>query len=127
MSLSSEQRADMQTDLAIDDSESVFTNIELDRLYERAGEDYNSAVYLGWRQLYADASRLYDYRVAQTEEKRSQIRAGIKEMLDFWQAESRTNANQLLMMGLNGIPNRWKEEPSTEYSDRRRRLLRTCR
>jgi hypothetical protein len=32
-------------------------------------------------------------------------------MVDFWKAESRTNANQLKILGLTEIPPRWKDTP----------------
>jgi hypothetical protein len=86
----------------------------LQRLYDRAGEDYNLAVYYGWRQIFSDASRWTDYQVAQTKVSSSQAAANIKAALDFWQDESRTTANQIAVLGMNGIPPRLKPRPYDE-------------
>lgn len=121
MALTSDQLADMQADLGIDDSEAVFTDEELERLFQRASEDYNSAVYLAWRQLLANSARYIDYRVAQTEEKRSQVFAHIKEMVAFWGAESRIAGNQVLIAGMNEVPPRVKDAPMDNYTNTGRR------
>lgn len=113
MALTAEQLADLQADLGISDDEAVFTDEELERLFERAGEDYNTAVYLAWRQVLASSARWIDYRVAQTEEKRSQAFAHIKDMIAFWQEESRTVANQALIVGMREVPPRRKDRPNT--------------
>lgn len=129
MALSVEQLADMQSDLGIGGDEAIFTDAELERLYERAGEIYATAVYYGWRQLAAQAGKYIDYRVAQTEEKRSQVRLHIAEMLKHWQAESNaaSGASGALFLGLNVIPTRTKEEPADAFVERRRRLTRIRR
>jgi hypothetical protein len=104
MALSTTQRADMQADLAIGSAEDVFTNTELDRLYERASNDYNLGVYLAWRQLMADAAKFHDYTIANASVKRSQLYDHIKKMVDFWQDEARGTANQVMIVGGLRIP-----------------------
>ena len=66
MALTTEQLADFQADLGIDDSESVFTDVELERLFTRAGDVYETAVWYAWRQLLAASTAYVDYQVAQT-------------------------------------------------------------
>jgi hypothetical protein len=101
----------MQGDLGISADESVFTNAELDRLYARTDSDYNSAVYLAWRQLMADAAKFNDYTAGETQEKKSQIYDHIKDMVDFWKDEARVAANQVRSIGLLEVPPRDKDSP----------------
>lgn len=88
MALTAEQLADMQADLGIESDGAVFTNTELNRLYTRAEEDYALAVYYGYRQLLADANKLYDYTAGQTRVEHSQVREHLEKAADFWRAES---------------------------------------
>ncbi len=114
MALSSDQTTDMLADLASGALNDVFTQIELDRLYARAGEDYNLAVYYGWRQIAGDAARWVDYQVAQTKVSRSQAFAQITTMLELWASDSRTTANQVAILGMRPVPTIWKDEPADE-------------
>ena len=120
MALTATQLTDMQADLAITTNQDVFTDAELNRLYERASDDYNGAVYLAWRQLLADANKFFDYTAGQTKVQRSQTRAHIRDMVKLWAEESRTNSNQVMIVGLAEIPPRWKDQPAEEVADRRR-------
>ncbi len=128
MALTTEQLADFQGDLGIDDSEAVFTDAELERLFQRAGEVYPTAVWYAWRQLMAASTKYIDYKVAQTEEKRSQVYQHIKEMVAYWGDESAkaTNDKGVRIVGLTEIPPRRKEEPATMDSERRRQLRRAA-
>lgn len=111
MALTAEQLIDMQADLAIGDDETVFTDEELERLFERAGDDYSLAVYYGWRQILSGAAAWIDYKVAQTSVSRSQAFDHIKAMVAFWAAESRTTANQVQIVGANPVPTVFKPRP----------------
>lgn len=111
MALTDAQRTDMQADLAISDDESVFTNEELERLFARAGEDYSTAVYYGWRQILSGAAKWVDYQVAQTKVSRAQAFDHIKAMVEFWAGESRTTANQVQILGANPVPTVFKPRP----------------
>ena len=121
MALTADQLTDMQGELGITADGTVFTDTELNRLFTRAAEDYNTAVYLGYRQLLADANKFFDYRAGQTSVSRSQVRKHLFEMLQFWQAESRVAGNQLAILGLASIPPKWKDEPISPDRDRLRR------
>lgn len=129
MALTADQLADMQADLGISNDESVFTDAELERLFTRAGEVYETAVYMAWRQILAQATKYIDYKVAQTEEKRSQVRAHISDMVKHWQTESEaaSGTQGALLLGLNVIPTKLKEEPADAFVERRRRLTRIAR
>ena len=116
MALTTDQLADFRADIGSTD----YTDDELNRLYTRADENYSSAVYLAFRQLLADSSHYIDYKVAQTEEKRSQIFDHLQKMTNFWADESRTAASQVRIVGMNQIPTRFKEEPTDVTTQRRR-------
>lgn len=126
MALTAEQLSDLQADLGIDDSQAVFTDAALERLYTRAGEEYTTAVYMAWRQLLAAATAYIDYKVAQTSVSRSQVYSHIEAMVAHWQTESEnaTNSQGVRIVGMNQIPPRYKEEPFTADGERRQRLRR---
>ena len=113
MALSADQLTDMQGDLGIDATESVFTDDELDRLYERASSDYGVAVYYGYRQLLADANKFHDYSLANTSVKRSQMRDHLSAMVDFWKNEAKTSANQVRIVGGLKVPPRRRDMPNS--------------
>lgn len=113
MSLSTDQLTDLQGDLGITADEAVFTDDELNRLYARADSDYNTAVYLGYRQLLADANKFFDYTVGQASVKRSQVREHLFAMLKFWQEEARVAGDQVRMVGLNQVPTLHKDRPGS--------------
>jgi hypothetical protein len=106
MALTSDQLTDMQGDLGIGADESVFTDTELNRLYTRASEDYATAVYLAWRQIWANTAKFHDYTEAQTQVKKSQVYDHVKDMLKLWKDESRVAGNQVRIVGMNRIPPR---------------------
>ena len=122
MALTATQRLDMQGDLAIGAAEDVFTNDELDRLYERAGNAYNLAVYYACRQLMMDAAKFYDYTIANASVKRSQLLKQLKDMTEFWQGEAQGKANQVMIVGGLRIP-----PQRSDYPDGMRRDLDTDR
>lgn len=112
--LTSEQTTDLLADLAAGAIDDVFSLAELQRLYDRAGDDYNLAVYYGWRQIAADSAKWVDYQVAQTKVNRSQAQAGILRMLALWGDESRTAANQVAILGMRPVPTKYKDTPADE-------------
>lgn len=118
MALTAPQILDIRADLSIGPSGSateVFSDIELNALFDRAGSDYNLSVYYGWRQILGGASKWIDYKVAQTSVSRSQAFDHILRMVAFWADESRTVANQVLIAGMRPVPTTWKPKPADEY------------
>jgi hypothetical protein len=111
MALTADQLADMQGDLGITTDGTVFTDPELNRLFTRAEEDYNTAVYLAWRQLLGDSAKFFNYTAGHTRIEREKVFEHVKAMVEFWKAESRTAANQLKILGLTEIPPRIKDDP----------------
>ena len=109
--LTADQRADFQADIGISDDESVFTNDELDRLFTRADGVYEVAVYYGYRQLLADANKLFDYSNGMTKVSKSQIRAHLSEALAFWKGEAASTGGQVRLVGLLEVPPPCKDAP----------------
>ena len=95
MSLTSDQITDMRRDLGIGDDGTVFTDVELDRLYTRADSSYAKAMYYAVRQLLMDAAKLNDYTAGSSTEKKSQVFAQLKETLALWGAEAGVGRGQL--------------------------------
>ena len=88
MALTATQLADMQADLGIGSDAAVFTNAELNRLYDRASSGYELAVAMAVRQLLMNAARFNDYTAGMNTEKKSQVFAQLKVMYEFWLAEA---------------------------------------
>lgn len=124
--LTAAQLADMQADLGIDATEAVFTDEELQRLYDRAADDYALAVYYGWRQLLGASAKYIDYKVAQTSISRSQAFQHIKDMVTFWGDESRSTANQVRIMGAVSTPTTHKPKPGDTYDTGKRNRSHTA-
>lgn len=81
--LTAQQRTDLQNDLGITNNQLVFTDAELDRNYTRQNSDYDKTLLLCWRQLYAQAVRLFKYTTGNTSEERQQIKSNIREQIDY--------------------------------------------
>jgi hypothetical protein len=111
MALTSDQLADMQADLGITDDEAVFTDVELNRLYERAGSDYDKAVYYGWRQLLANVAKFHNYTAGMTKVERGQVFDHVERMVSHWEGKVK-GAQQVGMAGLLSIPPKSKDAPS---------------
>lgn len=111
MALTPELRADLQADLGITNDQAVFTDAELDRLYERASGDYNLTVYYGYRQLLAQANKFHNYTTGMTRIEAAQMREHIRDSMEFWKEEARRAGNQMRIAGLLEVPPRNKEVP----------------
>ncbi len=110
--LSADQLADLQADLGIGDSEGVFTDAALSRLYTRADGDYNLTVTLAIRQLLMNAVRFNDYTSGQSQEKKSQIFDHLKTLLAYWEQKADEVA-QVKIVGLRSVPPRERTRPFT--------------
>lgn len=91
MALTATQLTDIRRDLGIGQTGGVFTDAELDRLYERAGgtsDDYAMAVAMAVRQILVDAAKLNDYTAGSSTEKKSQVFKQLKELYELWLAEA---------------------------------------
>lgn len=130
MALTDSQRGMVQRFLDIGTDETVFTNDELDDLYDSTdfgNSNIKSTVYWGWVILSGSAAKLYAYSVAQTKVSKDQVFDHVKQMVEFWAEESRTNSNQLAIVGMNSIPTRWKDQPADEDTCRNGQWVRVYR
>ncbi len=122
MTLTSTQIARMRNSLGDNDA-TVFTESELNDLYERATEDAftgerisTRAVWYGYEALAASASKLNDYAQNATDEKRSQIFTQINKMLAYWKSKVDDEialgktTSQVRIVGLEHRPPRKRDE-----------------
>lgn len=109
-SLTSDQLVDMQGDLGISTDQAVFTDAELNRLFDRAGGSYNLAVSLGVRQLLISAAKFNDYTLGQTQERKSQVFANLKDLYDMWRSAA-DEGQQIRIVGTRAVPPRHKARP----------------
>lgn len=88
MPLNAQQLADLRADLGDVGHPPAFSNAELARLYERAGENYARTVVMALDQLLASAARLSDYTQNQTQEKASQVFEHLRALREMWQGRA---------------------------------------
>ena len=86
--LDSDQLSDIQADLGISDDEAVFTDDELNRLYTRAGSDYDKSMVYAIDQLMMDAAKFNDYKAGSSTESKSQVFDHLKAMRQVWGARA---------------------------------------
>jgi DNA replication protein DnaD len=86
--LTSSQLVDLQADLGITDDESVFTDVELNRLYTRADSDYATTVAYSFRQLWANAAKFANYTQNQSSEQKRQIFENLGELMRHAEAHA---------------------------------------
>lgn len=111
MALSADQLGDMQADLAISDDETVFTDDELQRLYERADSNYDEALYLAWRQLRNNAAKLTNYTAGMTSEQRRQVFENLQAIVEDYERSANGNT-QARIVGIRRVPPPVKERPA---------------
>lgn len=85
--LSPAQLTDLRGDLDIPLT-GVFTDAELNRYYDRASGDYDTAKVYVLRALLASAAKLHDYKAAQSGESLNQVFDHLKYMLREAQADA---------------------------------------
>jgi hypothetical protein len=71
MALSNDQLSDFRADIG--DVNNAFSDAEIQRLYVRAGENYDEALVLGIDQLVSNAVKFSDYTSGESSDKRSQV------------------------------------------------------
>lgn len=127
MALTVTQIRYMQSDLGITNDQAVFTDAELNDLFDRAEQDYNGAVYIGIRVLLMDAAKFTNYTEGNTKVEKAAVFAHLKDMLEIWRDASTTAAQQVAVVGITPVPPYWKEYPATEFAERRSMLPRRIR
>lgn len=122
MAITEQILSDMRLDLGLDNAETVFTDAELTRLYERANEDYATSVYYGFLALMANASKRYDYQAGQTNVKAGDVFDHLLRMTTMWELRAKESTETLRIVGLRPVPTLHPDYPSTlSNSDTRRR------
>jgi len=89
--LTANQIEDMRGDLGIDNTQTVFTDYNLQRLYDRDTADalnganvYERAIAYGYRQLLAAASKLHDMKTGTVSETLSQVVTHLESQYMTW-------------------------------------------
>lgn len=84
-----------------DASNEVFTDPEVDAIYDEAGDEYTSdkligyyAVVVGVEMLLADAAKLATYRQNNSSENQSDIFKHLKQLLAHWEAKVEKEARR---------------------------------
>lgn len=109
--LTAEQTLNMLRFLAAGNIDDVFSQVQLQALFDLAAGDFNTAVYLGWLEILGNSASWVNYRVAQTQVSRGDAFDHIKFMLELWQGRALTPANQLISAGIAPVPGRHKPRP----------------
>lgn len=110
MALSIVQLEDFRADIGDTATTPAFTDPELQRLYVRAGENYNRAVLLAIEQLIANAAKFNDYTQNESQEKKSQIFDHLLRLRAMWEDKVNTK-KQVGIVGLKSIPPKCKDKP----------------
>lgn len=93
MALTSTQKSDIRADLGIPNDETVFTDAELERLWERANgakdevSRHFATLGLAAMQLLNSAAKLHDYSLVSSSESRSQVREHLRQMFQMYEAD----------------------------------------
>lgn len=111
MSLTATDRWYVQRMTGIGTAEAVLTNDQLDDLYAAADSDKDRTVLLVLYTLLADASKLYDYRLAQSTESKSQVFKHLKDTITVWEKKAESD-QQVRIVAMRSVPPRNKQEPS---------------
>lgn len=88
MAITTQQRTNLRLDAGLPDDETVFSNDEMETIWERVSgassdaDRHAAALGLMSRQLLYSANKLHDYRLVNTAESLSQVRKHLKEMYD---------------------------------------------
>lgn len=116
------QRKRFRWDLGLDDDETVFTNDEVDDLFDQAGDKYDTvslleayARVLGARRLRNKAASLTDYTANDSSEKLSQVFKNLDKLYaDLWgvfEEELAANTPKMRVMTPKTKPARKVEWP----------------
>ena len=114
MALTTAQRMDLAGDIGIADDESIFSDAELDRFYERGNSNYKKALVYALRQLLTDPVRFKRYASCFDAKERDGLRASLEKRLT--QAEKSasmtggTLSSNTIALGLD------QPDPSTDAS-----------
>ena len=106
MELTPDQLGDIRADIGDTGATPAFSDAELQRLYERAGDDWDLLKYLAYNQLVSVAAKRVDYTANMSEEKASQVFTHLKQLRDDLSKRLGLNAPVVVVgsldLGLDG-------------------------
>lgn len=88
----------------------LFSDDDLDTIWEDAGESRAQAVLECLQELMANAAKFNDYTIGQTSEKKQQIFENLRMMVDYWR-EQVQGGQQFRIVGLAPVPVRDRDMP----------------
>lgn len=109
--LSNDELTDLRGDIGDVNTPPAFEDVELQRLYTRAGEDYNTTVLMALRQIMGNSWKLHNYTQNATTEQRKQIFDNLKSMVAYWEGIVGAGKTQAKFIGRRGVPPVWKDKP----------------
>lgn len=110
--LTTTDRFFVQTQTGIGDAEGVFTNDNLDLFYTIADSDVNTTILYVLRSIAADTAKLHDYRIAQSSESLSQVFKQVSDLVDYWDKEINSGAEQVVMGAYRIVPPVERKKPT---------------
>lgn len=115
LTLTADQLTDMQFDLGINSSEDVFTDAELNRLFNRANGVYFKAIVIALRALMVDASKWVNYTEGQTQEERSDRFKQVQDALTYYEEKVLLGQDQFAMVHIRSVPTPRRDRPFDRY------------
>ena len=112
MGLSNNQLKDMRGDIGITETPAVFGDEELNRLYERANNNFEAAVVLALEQILASAVKFHNYTANATKEDEGQIFENLKEVWEMKKARLKGTKSQFKLVKIKGGSARTMEKPN---------------
>lgn len=110
--LTSDQLSDLQMDLDIGDDQLVFTDAELNRLYNRANGVYYKTEVLAFRVLLASNSKFVSYTEGQTQEDRSDRFKQVQATLTYLETVVlQGTTGQYRMIHIRPVPTPCRDRP----------------
>lgn len=88
----------------------LFSDADLDTIWDDAGESRAQAVLECIEALLANAAKFNDYTIGQTSEKKQQIFDNLRMMAGYWR-ERAQGGQQFRIVGLAPVPVRDRDEP----------------
>lgn len=106
------QRTRLQRKLDITDDETVFTDLELDDIWDEAGEVFDIAHVIGIREIAFSATKLNSYTAGQTSEEIGETFNRLMAFLKYYEDTVAGAGNQVLILGTGVVPPFEKEVPA---------------
>lgn len=106
--------ARLRADLDDFGGDPVFSDDELEALYDAADSRYAQTVVLAINRLLMSAVKLEDYKKAHEELKGQEVYNRLKDMQGLWLDEQKRADTQVALVGMQSRPRRWRDVPYTQ-------------